>query len=131
VPQADRPLPCRDCGSTFVFTSGEQAFYASRGLTHNPTRCPDCRSARKGNSGDSGANPLTDSGYVHYGPFASFGGRTPRQMHPATCGQCGQMTEVPFVPKGERPVLCSDCFASAKRGGAVARVTADKRLTSS
>jgi CxxC-x17-CxxC domain-containing protein len=52
---------------------------------------------------------------VHYGPFASFGGRTPRQMHPATCGQCGQMTEVPFAPRGDRPVLCSECFALSRQ----------------
>ena len=42
-------------------------------------------------------------GYVRYGNFASFGGKTPRQMHPAACADCGQMTEVPFVPRGERP----------------------------
>jgi CxxC-x17-CxxC domain-containing protein len=114
VPHADRPLLCRECGASFTFTTGEQTFYSSRGLTHDPTRCPDCRSARKGVT-SAGGSPLTDSSYVHYGPFASFGGRTPRQMHPATCAQCGQMTEVPFVPKGERPVLCSECFAMSKR----------------
>jgi CxxC-x17-CxxC domain-containing protein len=108
VSHADRALICRDCGSSFNFTAGEQTFYASRGLLNQPTRCLSCRNARKG-----GGLPLTE-GYVHYGPFASFGGRTPRQMHPATCGQCGQMTEVPFLPKGERPVLCSECFGAAR-----------------
>lgn len=117
MPHADRALLCRECGTSFTFTTGEQTFYASRGLIHDPTRCPDCRSARKGN-GSSDASPLTDGGYVHYGPFASFGGRTPRQMHPATCAQCGQMTEVPFVPRGERPVLCSECFASSRHSAA-------------
>jgi CxxC-x17-CxxC domain-containing protein len=117
VPHADRALLCRECGSSFTFTTGEQSFYANRGLTHDPTRCPDCRAARKGIGSASAA--LTDGGYVHYGPFASFGGRTPRQMHPATCAQCGQMTEVPFVPKGERPVLCSECFATSKRSAPV------------
>lgn len=126
MPQADRALLCRECGSSFVFTAGEQAFYASRGLTHDPTRCPDCRAARRG-SAVSPAGPLAESGYVHYGPFASFGGRTPRQMHPATCAQCGQMTEVPFVPKGERPVLCSECYASSRRT-ATARVQPHSRL---
>jgi CxxC-x17-CxxC domain-containing protein len=121
VPHADRALLCRECGSSFVFTTGEQAFYASRGLTHDPTRCPDCRAARKGTGSAAGA-AFTEAGYVHYGPFASFGGRTPRQMHPATCAQCNQMTEVPFVPKGERPVLCSECFATSKREAPAARV---------
>jgi CxxC-x17-CxxC domain-containing protein len=112
VPQSDRPLTCRDCGSTFTFSAGEQSFYASRGLTHVPSRCPTCRAARK-----IGAEGTLTEGYVHYGPFASFGGRTPRQMHPATCAQCSQLTEVPFQPKGDRPVLCSECFALSRAGG--------------
>jgi CxxC-x17-CxxC domain-containing protein len=115
VPHADRTLTCRQCGSSFVFTAGEQTFYAARGLANDPTRCPKCRVSRK-----SPTAAVAD-GYVHYGPFASFGGRTPRQMHPATCSQCGQMTEVPFAPRGDRPVLCSECFA-ATRPAAEARV---------
>ncbi len=107
MPHADRALICRDCGSSFTFTAGEQTFYSSRGLLNDPTRCLSCRNSRK-----VGGLSLTE-GYVHYGPFASFGGRTPRQMHPATCGRCGQMTEVPFLPKGDRPVFCSECFSVA------------------
>ncbi len=109
MPYLDKALICRDCGSSFTFTSGEQAFFASRGLTNEPGRCPTCRAARK-----VGGAPFGD-GYVHYGPFASFGGRTPHQMHPAVCGQCGQMTEVPFLPKGDRPVYCSECFSTIQR----------------
>lgn len=109
---ADRVLVCRDCGGNFTFTAGEQTFYASRGLTNDPARCPDCRNARKAGS-DRSASPFGQN-YVHYGPFASFGGRTPRQMHPATCDRCGEMTEVPFVPRGDRPVYCSECFASVR-----------------
>ena len=105
----DKLLICRDCGSSFPFTAGEQTFYASRGLTNEPSRCPSCRSARRG-----GAAPFGE-GYVHYGPFASFGGRTARQMHPAVCDYCGQMAEVPFLPKGDRPVYCSECFAKQRQ----------------
>ncbi len=107
----DKALVCRDCGTSFTFTAGEQAFYASRGLMNEPGRCPSCRSARK--AGGSGS-PFGD-GYVHYGPFASFSGRTPRQMHPAVCAECNQMTEVPFLPRGDRPVYCSDCFNSIRQ----------------
>ena len=42
----DKTLTCRDCNQTFTFTSGEQEFYASRGLMNEPGRCPDCRSIR-------------------------------------------------------------------------------------
>ena len=109
MPYVDKMLICRDCGSGFPFTTGEQTFYASRGLVNVPSRCLSCRNARKG-----GAAPFGE-GYVHYGPFASFGGRTPHQMHPAVCGECGQMTEVPFLPKGDRPVFCSECFSKQRQ----------------
>ena len=108
MPHADRMLICRDCGSGFTFTAGEQDFFARRGLTNEPGRCPDCRNARKTNGSPFGDN------YVQYGPFASFGGRTPRQMHPAVCASCNQMTEVPFLPRGGRPVYCSECFSATR-----------------
>lgn len=102
---ADKSLVCRDCGTTFVFTAGEQEFYAAKGLQNQPSRCPACRASRRTRST---AEP--EEGYVRYGSFASFGGKTPRQMHPAMCAECGDMTEVPFVPRGDRPVYCSSCY---------------------
>lgn len=44
---ADKTLVCKDCGKEFIFTEGEQAFYAEKGFTNEPTRCPDCRKAKK------------------------------------------------------------------------------------
>ncbi|WP_055070551.1 zinc-ribbon domain-containing protein [Clostridium massiliamazoniense] len=43
----DKNLTCRDCGSEFVFTEGEQQFYKEKGFDNEPTRCPACRKARK------------------------------------------------------------------------------------
>jgi CxxC-x17-CxxC domain-containing protein len=105
VSAANRVLACRDCGATFTFSTGEQAFFASRGLLNPPSRCPACRANRK-------AVCPGQTGYVSYGHAASFAGRTPRQMHPATCSHCGQATEVPFVPHEDKPVLCGDCFSA-------------------
>ncbi len=111
VSYQDRNITCRDCNREFVFTGGEQEFYASKGLMNDPVRCPDCRAARK-----SARSTLeSDSGYVRYGGAASFSGRTPRQMHPATCATCGEMTEVPFIPRGDRPVYCSSCFSKVRQ----------------
>jgi len=107
---ADKQIACRDCGNHFVFTAGEQEFYANKGLMNEPTRCQSCRSARRATQSTLEQN----DGYVRYGNFASFGGKTPRQMHPASCADCGQMTEVPFVPRGERPVYCSNCYSKIK-----------------
>ncbi len=43
----DITLTCKDCGSEFVFTAGEQAFYAEKGFENQPLRCAECRRARK------------------------------------------------------------------------------------
>lgn len=102
----DKTIACVDCGAEFVFTTGEQEFYAQKGFSNAPTRCPSCRAARKA-SRDSG------------GGYGARGGGE-RQMYPAVCAQCGKQTEVPFQPSGDRPVYCSDCFQAQRqssRGG--------------
>jgi CxxC-x17-CxxC domain-containing protein len=108
MPYIDRILVCRDCSSSFTFSSGEQAFYAARGLVNDPQRCTTCRAARRG------ASPKNGDAYVSYGAFASFGGRAARQMHPAICTACGQVTEVPFVPRTDRSVFCTECFVAMR-----------------
>ena len=87
----DKTLACKDCGSEFVFTSGEQEFYAEKGFQNEPTRCTSCRQARKAerNGGNTGAR---------------------RELFDATCSACGVETKVPFQPSGEKPVYCRDCF---------------------
>ncbi len=42
-----------------------------------------------------------------------FGGGNygePREMHDITCADCGQKSQVPFKPDGNKPVYCKDCF---------------------
>jgi CxxC-x17-CxxC domain-containing protein len=103
----DTALTCRDCGQAFTFTSGEQDFYASRGYSE-PSRCPDCRAARKAERGAGGYSSYGAGGY-------SSGGRGGREMFSATCSSCGREAQVPFQPSGDKPVYCSDCFQ--QRGG--------------
>ncbi len=105
----DRELACRDCGGPFIFTAGEQEFYATKGLQHDPVRCPSCRSTRKA------LRPEDRDETPRFGVYSSWGGRTPRQLHVASCNQCAKMTEVPFVPRGDRPVYCSDCYNDIRR----------------
>ena len=52
-----------------------------------------------------------------FGREREFGGSTGKTMHPATCDICGTSCEVPFKPRGDKPVLCSNCFKKADRGG--------------
>jgi CxxC-x17-CxxC domain-containing protein len=103
----DKTLTCSDCGTQFSFTAREQEFFASKGFSQ-PSRCPDCRAARKAQR---------DSGGYGGGSYSSG----PRQMYPAVCASCGKETEVPFQPRGDRPVYCSDCFRSQGGGGGGSR----------
>jgi len=91
----DKTLQCSDCGADFTFSAGEQEFFQSRGYVNEPKRCPSCRQARKAE---------------RYGN--SYG--TKRQMFPAVCAECGKDTEVPFEPRGDKPVYCSDCYRKAR-----------------
>src|SRR5947199_7684319 len=98
----DRILTCRDCGQPFAFTAGEQEFYAQRGLTNEPGRCPECRAARKaqrGDRGDYGARSASDGG--------GYGAREPRPLYQVICAACGGEAQVPFAPRGDKPVYCS------------------------
>jgi len=47
------------------------------------------------------------------GSRGGFGG--PREMHKATCADCGKECEVPFKPSGDRPVYCRDCWQKHKK----------------
>ncbi len=89
----DKSIQCSDCSATFTFTAGEQEFFQSKGYTNEPKRCPSCRQARKSE---------------RYGSSSNYG--TQRQMFPAKCAECGKDTEVPFQPRGDKPVYCSDCY---------------------
>lgn len=91
----DRTLTCRDCGKEFTFSAGEQAFFAGKGFTNDPARCPDCRTARRGGGSSSRST-------------------APRMQYEAVCASCGQATTVPFVPREDRPVYCNDCYQSQR-----------------
>ncbi|MDQ3809997.1 MAG: zinc-ribbon domain containing protein [Chloroflexota bacterium] len=112
---ADATLTCRDCGQAFTFTSGEQDFYASRGFSE-PSRCPNCRAARKAERGGGGGGYSSYGSSGGYGARVGGGGGGPRQMYSATCSNCGNEAQVPFQPSSDKPVYCSDCFQ--QRGGA-------------
>jgi CxxC-x17-CxxC domain-containing protein len=86
----DKKLVCKECGQEFIFTAGEQEFYAERGFANEPQRCKPCRDARKQNQ------------------------RAEREMFNAVCANCGGEARIPFRPREDRPVFCSECFAKMK-----------------
>ena len=96
----DKTLECVDCGSDFTFSASEQEFFANKGFTNEPKRCPDCRQSRKEQRRAQGYD---GGGYSRQ-----------REMHPAVCAACGKDTQVPFEPREGRPVYCSDCYAKTR-----------------
>jgi CxxC-x17-CxxC domain-containing protein len=87
----DKTLTCKDCAAPFVFSVRDQEFYAEKGFENEPQRCRDCRTSRKAQAGQGGGA---------------------REMHDATCAQCGSQTTVPFKPRADRPVYCRNCYAA-------------------
>ena len=92
----DRSLRCCDCGIAFTFSAEEQELFQSKGYVNEPKRCPLCRQARQERQGKRGDGPR-------------------RQMFPAKCADCGKDTEVPFEPRGDRPVYCNDLLQQARQ----------------
>ena len=88
----DKTLTCKECGKEFIFTAGEQEFYAEKGFENEPARCRDCRDKRR----------------------RSREGGEQRQMYKVVCADCGKETEVPIEPKNDRPVYCRDCFTKRR-----------------
>lgn len=122
---ADKTLTCRDCGTEFTFTAGEQEFYAQKGFENEPTRCPSCRQARKqnrnGGGGGYSSSSSSSGGYGSRDRYSNGGlgggyssSRGQREMHTTTCSSCGGEAQVPFVPRGDKPVYCSDCFKNQR-----------------
>lgn len=88
----DKQLTCMACQRTFVFSAGEQEFYAAKKLENEPKRCPSCRMANR----------------LHKA------GKDPGYSAEVPCAECGALTVVPFKPSGSRPVLCSPCHHKQK-----------------
>lgn len=92
----DKTLQCRECGQEFVFSAGEQEFYAQKGLVNEPGRCPTCRQRRR---------QMMSGGSRE---------RMPREMHTIVCAECGSEDQVPFLPRNDKPVYCANCFERAR-----------------
>ena len=90
----DKKIVCKDCGAEFVFTAGEQEFYAQKGLLNDPVRCKACRDAKR---------------------QASRPAREPREMHTIICAKCGAEDQVNFLPTDGKPVYCKACYTEMKK----------------
>ena len=90
----DKTLVCIECHQQFVWTAGEQLFYADKNFKNEPKRCKDCKRKRNSHPGQAGARDRVET--------------------TAICSQCGKETTVPFRPTQGRPVYCKECFQQRK-----------------
>ena len=93
----DKTIKCRDCAKDFVFSAGEQQFFAEKGFDKPPIRCSECRKAKRQNRGE--AKPQMP---VEEGTFT------------IKCKKCAKSMEVPFRPKFPDEIYCSECFQTEK-----------------
>lgn len=96
----DRVLKCVDCGADFVFTAGEQQFFADKNFRNEPKRCKNCKTKRNSSPGGGGGHQRVET--------------------VANCSQCGKETTVPFRPTQGRPVYCRECFQQRRAAAASA-----------
>ena len=101
----DKVLKCAECDAEFVFTAGEQMFFADKGFKNEPKRCKNCKAKR------------TES------PGQTQGNNFQRTETKTTCSQCGKETTVPFKPTQGRPVYCRECFQQRRTIGSPGRLT--------
>lgn len=87
-------LVCTECGTEFSFSAEEQDFYKERGFENSPKRCRTCRMSQR--ALDTAVKPK-------------------KEMYPAICAACGCQTELPFKPKGDKPVYCMTCLKKKEK----------------
>ncbi|MBI4948473.1 zinc-ribbon domain-containing protein [Candidatus Berkelbacteria bacterium] len=81
----DKTLICKECGNEFVWTAGEQEFFAQKGFRNKPTRCKDCRKVNRQ--------------------------KVEAEYFKITCSGCGQIGEAQFQPSDkEAKIFCKNCF---------------------
>src|SRR3974377_2076033 len=91
----DKTLRCVDCGTEFIWTAGEQLFFADKNFQNEPKRCKTCKAKRARRPGGAAA-------------------ARERVETQTTCSEGGKVTTVPFKPTQGRPVYCRECFQTRK-----------------
>lgn len=105
----DRTLTCVDCGQEFIHSADDQQYYVDKGFSSEPKRCVSCRASRRA-ARDGGPDARDLGGPRGYGG----GGDANREYFAVLCSECGNQAQVPFRPRMDRPVYCSDCFRKVR-----------------
>jgi CxxC-x17-CxxC domain-containing protein len=107
VTYVDRTIICVDCGQEFIHSADDQQYYADKGFVSEPKRCVTCRASRRATRDVGGASDIG-------GPRGYDRPTGDREYFAVLCSECGNQAQVPFRPRMDRPVYCSDCFRKVK-----------------
>jgi len=99
----DKLLSCIDCGQSFVWSAGEQAFFRDKQLSNPPKRCKGCKHAKN--------ERLAAIELAHEK------GIRQKITVKAVCASCDEQTTIPFYPSQGRPVYCRACFVKNAANG--------------
>jgi CxxC-x17-CxxC domain-containing protein len=97
----DKYIKCSDCGETFIFSAGEQKFFADKNLRYARKRCRECNAKKSERI-----------------KRAKIRGTVPQSNVTITdvvCDECGRDTTVPFIPTQGKPVYCPSCFGKKRK----------------
>jgi CxxC-x17-CxxC domain-containing protein len=110
VTYVDRTLSCVDCAVEFIHSAADQEYYVQKGFVSDPKRCTSCRASRR--AARDGGYDVREIG----GPRGYERGddRPMREYFAVICSSCGNQAQVPFKPRMDRPVYCSDCFRTVR-----------------
>jgi CxxC-x17-CxxC domain-containing protein len=111
VSYTDRTLTCADCGVEFIHSAADQEFYSTKGFASDPKRCPSCRASRRQMRESTGYDVREIGGPRGY---ERGDDRPNREYFAVVCSSCGNQAQVPFKPRMDKPVYCSDCFRAIK-----------------
>jgi len=94
MPFDDKTLICQDCNKEFVWSAGEQEFFAQKGFQNVPKRCPDCRKQRR-KEGPKTVSTDSDKSFE------------------IVCAKCGKKDSINFEPRRPETILCEECFKTS------------------
>lgn len=108
---ADKTLACLDCGSDFVFSAGEQAFFHDKGYANGKSRCSECTAAKKARFGEaSGPGTAKREREARTTCFTCGAvGHSAKQCKEAACFNCGE--------RGHRSKDCKEPRKNQAGGG--------------
>ena len=108
----DETLNCTDCNAPFTFSAGEQEFFAAKGFTNKPNRCPDCRAARRASAAAAAADATPAAAVADMAPAAD--------ARHAKCSRPPAADAAKLPRFRSNPVATSPCTAAtASRSGSL------------